>query len=123
MKNIISNELAIKMRDVGFNDPCFSKYVNDEIKLCPFGLAETNSYLINKPYNISAPTYEQVKIWFMENKLIFINVSCERWMVEYRGEVENFNGLSILKNVNDYYVAFTMAIEEAIRIKKANENE
>jgi hypothetical protein len=125
---IIPKELSVKLKEIGFDEVCSAVFRNNDIEYCAqFGEEKTGKknsdfsmFVVNKErpnYWLSAPTYEQVKEWFMEKHLIFITVNCEKWLSEFMGEVETADGLSKLKTVNDYHEAFAMAIEEAIRLK------
>lgn len=124
--NFISKELSVKLKDIGFNAPCIAHYRNFDIEptcqmYATFKTEQNSDFGDPTNYWLSAPTYEEVKMWFMEKHLIFITVNCEAWLHEFMGEVETADGLSKLKTVGDYHEAFAMAIEEAIKLKISEE--
>jgi hypothetical protein len=68
IKEFIPYELALELKQLGFNEPCFTYYKNDQ----PSGVLELvkNSEIENvnnEPDDfISAPTYSQAFRWFRE---------------------------------------------------------
>lgn len=63
---------------------------------------------------VAAPTYEQVKLWFMEKHLIFITVNCEKWLHEFKGQVETSAAIIDTEMFHDYNEALQSAIKAAI---------
>ena len=129
---IIPKELSVKLKEIGFDERCLAVFRGDfdieyqidwETKQGKKN-SDFSMFVVNKKhpnYWLSAPTYEQVKEWFMEKHLIFITVNCEKWLHEFMGEVETADGLSKLKTVSDYHEAFAMEIEEEIKLKISEE--
>ena len=70
-KEFVPYELAVKLKTLGFDEPCLGYYTHNE-KLCSYGSNEINiEYLfcthkdIYKTYSL-APTFSQVFRWFRE---------------------------------------------------------
>lgn len=104
-------EIAKKLKEVGFNKPCFSCYSGEEIRLIRVGYSWCENIT---DFEVYAPTYEQVKLWFMEKHLIFITVNCPKWLHEFQGEVETSDKLYVTEIFNNYNEAFQSAIKAAI---------
>jgi hypothetical protein len=71
-KEFVPYELAVKLKTLGFDEPCLGYYTHNE-KLCSYGSNEINiEYLfcthkdIYKTYSL-APTFSQAFRWFREN--------------------------------------------------------
>jgi hypothetical protein len=71
-KEFVPYELALRMKVLGFDEPCLGYYTHNE-KLCRYGSNEINiEYLfcthkdIYKTYSL-APTFSQAFRWFIEN--------------------------------------------------------
>jgi hypothetical protein len=109
----VPSEIATKLKEIGFNEPCFG-YLDNNDKFKFF--ADLKNCNTNSEFGFypTVPTYEQVKLWFMENHLIFITVNCEKWLHEFRGEVETSNKLYVTEIFNDYNEAFNASINAAI---------
>lgn len=126
-KDVLKKELAVKLKHFGYDEPCNYVWRGEDLEYCyqsgnHSSLAKNSemSGVGNEDYWVSAPTYEQVKVWFMEKHLMFINVTCEKWLSNFMGEVETESEYSKLPIVYDYFEAFALAIEEAIKLKKAS---
>jgi hypothetical protein len=70
-KEFVPYELALRMKQLGFNEPCLGYYTHNE-KLCSYGSNEINIEClfcthkdIYKTYSL-APTFSQVFRWFRE---------------------------------------------------------
>jgi hypothetical protein len=116
MKNLfISYELALKLKDKGFYEPCFSKYYESG------KLSDSLSYL-NHNYikQINAPLYQQVVDWFIEKHKIFIMIyPRDKWNYMVQGidesiscSGESFHG----EKFESYHEALEKAIEEALKL-------
>ena len=141
MKNLfVPYEIALKLKEKGFNEPCFAYYTlahtRDEYRfhivgerldgytdwyVNYVGCGLTNTELNRNPSGrlnkcFTAPIYQQVVDQFMEEHLIFINVKCEKWLHTFCGCIENDDGFIETEDTNDYYKAYDAAIIEAIEL-------
>lgn len=122
-------ELALKLKEKGFNEPCLSYYFDDTLKH-PSELTTTESqdkcqYITTK--GILAPLYQQVIDWFLDKHKIYItekanelltHFSCKVWKSEKTGHTAYQQG----KWTETYpyglsrYEALDIAIEEALKL-------
>jgi hypothetical protein len=130
MKHFLAYEIAKKLKEQGFNEPCLMVYYGegtgsaetgqpkDKLYL-PSGFGKVkNSDLKNYPKQriyhegqVAAPLYQQVIDWFREQHGVFINVD---WR-EYIGWHYKFNGGNLIQNkFATYYDALNAGIEEAV---------
>ena len=81
-EQFVPYEIAIKLKEKGFNEPCISKY--EENYLCQdegFDICLDDTWLTNKKLNrsigkcIAAPLWQQVIDWFREKHQIEIVLS------------------------------------------------
>lgn len=77
-KEFIPYELAVKLKELGFDEPCFGCY--DE--KCVFGLTvmSIKQYYTNSKedtWNCAAPLYQQAFRWFREKHNLWIEVHVE----------------------------------------------
>ncbi len=106
-------EIAKKLKEVGYNQQCLAVFQTQEsnrLIIQSFSKLELNS----ATHLLSAPTYEQVKLWFIEKYLIFITVNCPKWLHEFQGEVETSDALVNTEIFHNYNEAFQSAINAAI---------
>jgi hypothetical protein len=70
-KEFVPYELALRLKALGFNEPCFGYYkaeYEDGINPLPVNLIlEQNKASSNVFYKTSAPTWQQAFRWFREN--------------------------------------------------------
>ncbi len=92
----VSKYLAIKLKEKGFDKPCFGYYQEDEFILnitsihLPFGGNVVDTMIRHRGENdiVDAPTIEQVLEWLREEKNIivtvgtFTNVSMSRFVIK-----------------------------------------
>jgi hypothetical protein len=129
MKDLISKELAIKLKEIGFDEPCIAEFRGMDIQPVSqldnhFNYSKNSEISTETNYWLSAPTYEQVKVWFMNEHLIFINIICHTWLHSFYGEVETADSMVDTDIVNDYHKAFEDSINKAIElVKKDQESE
>lgn len=107
----VPKEIAIELKEIGFNKPCFACHSSNDIRFIK--ASNVWSENINES-EVYAPTYEQVKNWFMEKHLIFITVNCEKWLHEFKGQVETSDAIIDTEMYHDYNEAFKSAIKAAI---------
>ena len=70
-------ELAVKLKEKGFNEPCYGYYHrdggNDSFELCGNG---DRDFLNSKnQYRVAAPTISQVLKWLREKKKLHLEIS------------------------------------------------
>ncbi len=108
----VPSEIATKLKEVGFNEPCLGYFTDSKF----FFFADVKNCNTNTEFGFypTAPTYEQVKIWFMEKHLIFITVNCEKWLHEFKGQVETSDAIIDTEMFHDYKKALQSAINAAI---------
>ena len=118
----IPYELALKLKEKGFDEPCFTKYLDENKKLA-------HNYLYYLDHNaigqINAPLYQQVIDWFRDKHKISIMV-VPNW--EHHKKMDGwdcfvdslkldmdsptfFNGIS-----EDYYSGLDWSIKEALKV-------
>ena len=79
----VDKNLAIKLKEKGFNRPCFGYYQEDEFVLnltsihLPFGGNVTDTMVLHQGENdiVDAPTTEQVLKWLREKKNIYVGIA------------------------------------------------
>lgn len=116
-EQFVTYEIAKKLKDLGFNEPCF-KYYDEEIKKTEDFLLETRwGYEIKSNY-VFAPLWQQAIDWLREKHGLCIEVEVN---------IDSFDSFirKIGKPLNDYkrgvlgksyYEARLKAIEEAIKM-------
>jgi len=138
MKNLfVPYELALKLKEKGFNEPCFAVYVRHKLLM----IGQPNDLQIYttedfeddiKSEDIIAPLYQQVTDWFREEHNIHIHISrmyCyvgdkprtfDGWCVYIDNGVEDSdlecNSIFIKMFYPTYYEALIKAIEEALKL-------
>jgi hypothetical protein len=87
-KEFVPYELALKMKALGFDEPCFGHYNNGELVYS----SHTNNNM--QRFRYSAPLYQQAFRWFREKyDLNYVIVKAESWfytIIEYDAQ-EGFN--------------------------------
>lgn len=109
-------EIAKKLKEIGFEDICLGWYRNQGNLsfFNPRSIVGNNIDIQKFDDYTKAPTYEQVKLWFMEKHLIFITVNCEKWLSDFKGQVETSDAIIDTEMFHDYNEAFNAAIYAAI---------
>jgi hypothetical protein len=107
MKHLfIPYELALKLKEKGFNEPCFGFYIQGVLHP---KLPDSTTILLH------APLYQQVIDWFREKHDIFISPENRNEHLIVRGwnrkTCEHFVGDS-----NEPKEALNKAIEEALKL-------
>lgn len=135
MKHLfVPYELALKLKEKGFDEECFARYNGGEFQLTKhqnwnlypnvyrIDVPNTKIGLIKSgtPVIISAPLYQQVIDWFREKYKIHVAASSfpiynGKYGYQYQragtsyGWTPHFEG-------NSYYEALNKAIEEALKL-------
>lgn len=66
----VTFEIAVKLKEKGFDYPCFGHYVNSQLYVAHYH----NAFHSDNKESIDAPTISQVLKWLREEKKIAINV-------------------------------------------------
>lgn len=112
----VTYEIAQKFKEIGFDEPCIAGYY-----LCQGVHPMLNQMILNVGgnngnYDISAPTYEQVKKWFREKGYKFSIISSVD-IYSIIIEIGN-DGTSFGNNYNTYEEAREQLILKLIEIYK-----
>jgi hypothetical protein len=78
MKDFIPYELALELKELGFDEPCFGLYSiieHDDINIGDFYFGPSYATRANEGRSILAPTFSQAFRWFREKYNIFPNIS------------------------------------------------
>lgn len=78
MKDFVKYNLALKLKEKGFNEPCIWFYNSGKI-LTWFNepwLAENFNLIEQQQDGILAPTIHQVLTWLFDKKQLFISLDC-----------------------------------------------
>lgn len=140
MENLfIPYKLAKKLKQKGFDEPCFCVYNNDGKLIMVSNWEDCNDWSFdfcrNSKYSpsdrTSAPTYQQVTDWFREEHNINIEVMTtgednkypkwNYWLVNTKKSNRVELAMQELKEENPieystYYQALTKGIEEALKL-------
>lgn len=90
----VSYEIALKLKELGFNEHCFASYTNKDLSFVRelFGDVIASRYSINNDVEysteITAPLYQQVFEWFRNNNNMHHNIvhqesSSQEWYDAY----------------------------------------
>lgn len=138
MKHLfVSYDLALKLKEKGFDEPCFAYYdgnyyLKDELQGLAYIYSNSNSFIKNSE-KYTAPLYQQVIDWFREKYGIEIWITsmggnnCDKYYMpvipycyldnatkegrEYYNSVPKSDW-----NKSTYYEALNKAIEEALKL-------
>ena len=68
-KEFISYEQAVALKELGFDERCFTRYYESG------KLADSLSYLHHNHFGqVNAPTYQQAFRWFRENHNLYVDI-------------------------------------------------
>jgi hypothetical protein len=82
-KEFIPYELALELKELGFNEPCFG-YYHEDMSISYTGIfgQNTNSFWLPSPNKIfTAPTYSQAFRWFREKHNLFGQVNIHTYFI------------------------------------------
>ena len=98
-EDFVPFELAKKLNEKGFNEPCYGYYHRDggdnSFEVC--GNGDCDFLNSKNKHRVAAPTISQVLKWLREEKLILIGSSP---MQEYGGDEVVECVLQSIKNIN-----------------------
>jgi hypothetical protein len=136
-KEFVPYEIALELKQLGFNEPCFGYYVDGELRGINLGMEELggvepyyqrfgfhtlSNHDIDNPNKIvvTAPTYSQAFRWFREKYNLFGQVNIRTY---YIYEISN-DGITIKmvsqydKLLNTYEEAELACLQKLIEIVK-----
>jgi ligand-binding sensor domain-containing protein len=131
-KEFIPYELALKMKQLGFDEPCFAQW--DEMQLYPLQQGGESAYFeTNKnsrlSFNTMAPTFSQAFRWFREEYDLRIWIESNHGVSKFEYVIATTNHNFIDKQFNDfssyktYEEAELACLEKLIEIvEQKNEN-
>ena len=141
-KEFVPYEIALELKQLGFNEPCFGYYVDGELRGINLGMEELggvepyyqrfgfhtlSNHDIDNPNKIvvTAPTYSQAFRWFREKYNLFGQVNIRTY---YIYEISN-DGITIKmvsqydKLLNTYEEAELACLQKLIEIVKGGQDE
>lgn len=115
MKHLfVPYEIALKLKEKGFDEPCFKVYDNQSF------LQEEEVMDELKLEKILAPLYQQVIDWFREkHNLLIYAVPFKDHAADVNDPLEwnwTIHNKDVGRGLNDYYEALTKAIREALKL-------
>lgn len=115
-------ELAVKLKEKGFNEPCFANYFNLKFKEkdSDWRLLKHDGYLTERlGIGIDAPLYQQVTDWFREEHGIELWVSANLGYTRTTYTWHRTGDLISTTTRNNFYIhneALLSSIEEALKL-------
>lgn len=125
MENLfVPFDLAVKMKELGFNEPSLTVYKTDKRIMFSddWACGIDNKYLTRDFMACLAPTYQQCVDWLRINHRIEVSSPCKKDKdlgAFYGGYVKKYDddfGKSYGSNFRDYYEAYNHGIEEALKL-------
>ena len=107
-KEFVPYELALDLKELGFDEECLSAFFDDKIKRCDYVQNSKSNYL-------SAPLYQQAFRWFREKySLTWEHQFDDSNISLYVGEMAYpDNNLDFFKIIEVEYGRYNKAYEEA----------
>ena len=97
-------ELALRMKSLGFDEPCFGHYSNGELVYS----SHTNNNM--QRFRYSAPLYQQAFRWFREKYDLYpsINIYNDKWLCVIKSTVQSEIEVSgyIVATINNGHPTF-----------------
>lgn len=126
MKHLfVPYELALKLKEKGFNESCFGYWKNGSFKSQPIMIfvweddmsPVENSHIGNWWGLCAAPLYQQVIDWFREKHNIMIELHWQEGTQDYSFCYGYKAGKWFFpKETSQYYEALNKAVEEALKL-------
>ena len=102
-KEFVTYELALRMKQVGFDEPCLSVYTSAEKLRVPTKFSIVNN-ILNGEYNDDfipvikcvAPTWQQAFRWFRDKYNLYpsINIYNDKWLCVIKSTVSSETEIS-----------------------------
>lgn len=128
-KLFVSYPIALKFRELGFEEPCFGFYpFSDKPARLSKHLYSNDLTQHGDAIPIAAPLYQQVQDWFRDNHNIQVDASSHtvNQNKKWRDYIAYVNGKPMNdardEEYQDYYKALTKAIEEALKLIENGRN-
>jgi hypothetical protein len=97
-KEFIPYAEALALKELGFDEPCISRFVKSSSGLCKYEFRYGNPYNYNKlDLSLSRPTYSQAFRWFREKYDLHGKVGIHHF-------TENTYGYSIVSKNSPHYI-------------------
>jgi hypothetical protein len=115
-KEFVPYELALELKEIGFNEPCLASYYRAGRRL------DIREYINHGEYTVLAPTYAQAFRFFREKHGLghMINgIGYESFIMNIGGILHIFNG----SEFNIYEEAELRCLKHLIKTVKENENQ
>ena len=100
-KEFVPKELSLKLKEIGFNEPCFAYYVEEHNNVKIFSepwssnLTNTYDYFVGSdnfiPWSCTAPTINQVLRWFEKEHGMYVE-----WLIDMWGDDEKVSDEMII---------------------------
>ena len=120
----VSYEMALALKELRFNEPCFTYYYNDSGKLrtlISVDIYNGWTYFPNKKSITLAPTFSQVFRFFREKHNLHSNIKCVNTTHNnhFRFEIElNGETLACTNRIDSYEKAELACLQKLIEIIK-----
>lgn len=126
-KQFVTYEIAKKLKELGFNEPCFAYFFADTNELYE---STVRMYNFNKGLETYAPLWQQAIDWLREEHLLYLNVyrvsyfhdEAHCWSLKYINNYARFHrdypvdkAMCGVKE-KDFYTARQKGIEEALKV-------
>ena len=112
-KEFVPYELAVKLKQIGFDEPCFGFYSNGELIYNIF----TNNEM--QRFRYAAPTFSQCFRWFRENYNLYHTIDKQGyWFFQIKKD-EGFGDLTeviVTYDYNSYEEAELACLDKLIEI-------
>lgn len=126
-KEFVPYEIALALKQLGFDEPCIKGYTEEYKKLISFANTHTNTSVKNtlptKPF--TAPLYQQVFRWFREkcNHYAFLQPTSDLISENYCFKIlDQYSGKFYSKSYETYEEAEIECLKKLIEIVKIVKN-
>ena len=83
-KEFVSYEIALELKQLGFDDPCIGKFYYNQLEIG--GIWTNNDFKEDPDIFISAPLYQQAFRWFREKYGVYARpdkFDVDKWWVDW----------------------------------------
>ena len=103
-KEFVPHSLAVKLKVLGFDEPCFGHYSNGELVYS----SHTNNNM--QRFRYSAPLYQQAFRWFREKYDLYpsINIYNDKWLCIIKSTISSETEVSgyVVDTINNGHPTF-----------------